>query len=162
MKELIHKINSNLKAKIVLLSAGCLVFFMIISVFNNIRIERTFYVKNIENHLRTLTDIIESSLVDAMGRDKRDEVQRIVERIGSNPDIADLRIFGENKVILRSSKPAEIGTPVDEENYIRYKQSAESFVFNKAGQKKLFLIKPILNRPACHGCHDSKLQVIGV
>src|SRR3990172_11920223 len=162
MKELFSKINSNLKAKIVIFAAGCLIFFLAFSTFNNIRVERKFYIKTIENHLRLLANTIESSLVDAMGRDQRDEVQRVIEKIGSNEDIADLRIFSESKVILRSSDPAEIGTHVDDENYMKYKQTADTFIFNKAGQKKLFLVKPILNRPACYGCHDSSRQVNGI
>ncbi|HLB24882.1 MAG TPA: HAMP domain-containing protein, partial [Nitrospirota bacterium] len=162
MKELFSKINSNLKAKIVIFAAGCLIFFLAFSTFNNIRVERKFYIKTIENHLRLLANTIESSLVDAMGRDQRDEVQRVIEKIGSNEDIADLRIFSDSKVILRSSDPAEIGTHVDDENYMKYKQTADTFIFNKAGQKKLFLVKPILNRPACYGCHDSKQQINGI
>jgi len=162
MKELFHKINSNLKAKIVIFMAGILLLFLLGSVFYNIRAERTFYLKSIENQLRLLAGTIEESLVDSMGRDRRDEVQRIMERIGGNEDISDLRIFSDSRVILRSSNPSEIGSPIDDENYVKYKESADTFVFSKAGQKKLFLVKPIMNRPACYGCHDSRQKVNGV
>ncbi|MBI5696511.1 MAG: GAF domain-containing protein [Nitrospirae bacterium] len=162
MKELFHKINSNLKAKIVILTAVLLAGFFTALVAYNIRSERSFYLTSVENQLRMLSNTIERSLVDAMGRDERDEVQRIMERIGSSGDIEDIRIFSDSKVILRSSNPAEIGTHIDEENYGKYKQSVDTFLFSKAGQKKLFLIKPILNRPACFGCHDSSQQINGV
>jgi len=162
MKELLRKINSNLKAKVVIFTVGMLLFFLAVSVFYNIRNERKFYLKSIEGQLRLLSNTIERGLVDAMARNQRDEVQRIMEQIGQSDDIKDLRIFSEGKVILRSSDPAEIGTHVDDDNYLKYKEAADTFIFNKAGQKKLFLVKPILNRPACFGCHDSKQKVNGI
>jgi len=162
MKDLFHKINSNLKAKIVIFMAVILLVFLVGSTFYNIHTERAFFLRSTTNHLRLLADTIELSLVDAMGRNRRDEVQRIMERIGTGEDIKDLRIFSDSKVILRSSVPSEIGSMVDEDNYIKYKEAADTFVFNKAGQDKLFLVKPILNRPACYGCHDSAQKVNGV
>lgn len=162
MKEIFHKINSNIKAKIVLLAAGFLLLSLAFGAFYSVKVERDFFIKDIQSHLRLLSNTIESSLVDAMGRNQRDEIQRTIERIGGNADITDLRIFNDKRVILRSSNPSEIGTLVDEENFLKYKEAADTFIFSKAGQDKLFLIKPILNRPACYGCHDSSHPVNGV
>ena len=162
MKELFHKINSNLKAKIVIFAAGLLVVFLSLLLFYNIRTERIFYINSAENQLKLLSSTIERSLVDSMGRGQRQEVQRIMEQIGSSADVKDLRILSENRKILQSSVPSEIGTQVDEDNYPRYKESAESFIFNKSGQNKLILVKPILNRPACFGCHDASKHVNGI
>lgn len=163
MKDLIRKINSNLNAKFVLFIAGVLLFFSLGSIFYNIHTEHQFFLNATENQLKLLANTIDKSLVDAMGRNQRDEVQRIIERIGSGEDIEDLRIFSESRVIMRSSDPSEIGSPIDEENYLKYKANAGIFtMINSAGQKKLFYVKPILNRPACFGCHDSRMEVNGV
>ena len=162
MKDLLNKINSNLKVKIVLLTSGLLILFPLSSVLYDIRSERVFYLKSARGQLDLLANTIERSLVDAMARGRRGEVQRIMEEVGRNAAIRDLRIFSEDKIILRSSKPAEIGTRVDEENYLKYRAAAGAFVFRKAGQNKLFLVKPILNRPACFGCHDKNRAVNGV
>ncbi|MHB8173693.1 MAG: HD domain-containing phosphohydrolase [Nitrospirota bacterium] len=126
------------------------------------RAERRFYTKSVENNLRLLSNTIESSLVDAMERGQRQEVQRSLELIGKNKNIPDVRIFGVNRIILSSSNPAEIGKPVDSENYAKYKEAVNTFIFNKDGQNKLFLVKPILNRPACYGCHIKEQRVNGV
>lgn len=162
MKELVSKINRNLKAKIVIFVAGFMVLFLVASTFNYIRTERHFYIKSVENNLRGLSNTIESSLVYAMLRGQREELQRSIESIGNNGDIADVRIFDGNRIILSSSNPAEIGSRLDDDNYRAYKQSASIFTFNKNGQNKLFLVRPILNRAACHGCHDSRQKINGI
>ncbi len=162
MKELLSKINSNLKAKIVIFVAGSMVLFLVGSTFNYIRTERQFYIKSVENNLRGLSNTIESSLVDAMGRGQREELQRSIEGIGNNGDISSVRIFDGKGTILSSSNPAETGSHIDNDNYREYKQAAGTFIFNKNGQNKLFFVKPILNRPECYGCHDSKQRVNGV
>lgn len=163
MKELFSKINSNLTAKIVIFAAGFLVFFLGMAVMYNVRSERAFFLKDVEGNLRLLAGTIENSLVDAMGRNQRDEVQRTMERIASNKDIADLRILSNNKIILRSSNPSEIGTQVDDEKYIKYNgDSPSSTIFQIPEQQKLYLLTPIFNREACFGCHDSKNKVNGI
>jgi PAS domain S-box-containing protein len=163
MKDFIRKINSNLNAKIVLFIAGVLMLFSAGFIFYNIHAERLFFLKSTENQLRLLSNTIEKSLIDAMAKNERDDVQGIVERIGSGEDIEDLRIFSDNRVIMRSADPSEIGSPVDEENYLKYKETNGIFTMtNAVGQKKLFYVKPILNRPACFGCHDSSKQVNGI
>ena len=125
MKELLSKINSNLKAKIVIFVAGFMVLFLVASTFNYIRTERQFYIKSVENNLRGLSNTIESSLVYAMVRGQREELQRSIESIGNNGDIAGVRIFNGNRIILSSSNPSEIGSRLDDNNYRAYKQSAE-------------------------------------
>ncbi len=162
MKELLDKINSNLKAKIVIFVAGSIVLFLVVSTLNNYREERRFYKKSVENNLRLLSNTIESGLVQDMLKGERQEVQDSLEQIGRNKDIQDVRIFGVNGIILSSSNPAEIGKPVDSENYAKYKQAVKTFIFNKNGRNKLFLIKPVFNRPACYGCHNRNQRVNGV
>ncbi len=120
MKEFFSKINSNITAKIVIFAAGFLVFFLAMAVMYNVRSERAFFLKDVEGNLRLLSSTIENSLVDAMGRNERDEVQRTMERIATNKDIVDLRILSNDRTILRSSNPSEIGTQVDDEKYIKY------------------------------------------
>ena len=146
MKELLSKINSNLKAKIVIFVTGSMVLFLIGSTFNYIRTERQFYIKSVENNLRGLSNTIESSLVNAMGRGQREELQRSIEGIGNNGDISSVRIFDGKGIILSSSNPAETGSRIDNDNYREYKQAAGTFIFNKNGQNELFFVKPILNR----------------
>jgi putative nucleotidyltransferase with HDIG domain len=160
MKELLSKINSNLKAKIVIFVAGSMVLFLVGSTYNYIRAERQFYIKSVENNLRGISNTIESSLAYSMGRGRREDLQRSIESIGNNGDISGVRIFDGKRTVLRSSNPAEIGSVIGGD--YEYKQAAGSFIFNKDGQNKLYFVKPILNRPACYGCHDSKQRINGV
>jgi HD-GYP domain-containing protein (c-di-GMP phosphodiesterase class II)/PAS domain-containing protein len=162
MKELLSKINSNLKAKIVIFVAGSMVLFLVGSTYNYIRTERQFYIKSVENNLRGLSNTIESSLDDSMGRGQREGLQRSIESIGNNGDISDVRIFNDKNIVLSSSNPAEIGSRIDGYSYGEYRQAAGTFIFNKNSQNKLYFVKPILNRPACYGCHDAKQRVNGV
>lgn len=163
MRTLYQKINSNLNAKIVIFISALLFFFSLALITYNTHTEKEFFRATAENQLNLLSNTIESGLVDAMGRDRRDEVQRIIERIGSGEDIKDLRIFGDNRIILRSSDPSEIGTLIDDENFGKYKEGTRVFTtLGPSGSTKLFLVKPILNRPACYGCHASSNIVNGI
>jgi HD-GYP domain-containing protein (c-di-GMP phosphodiesterase class II) len=162
MKELLSKINSNLKAKIVVFVTSSMVLFLVGSTLNYIHTEREFYIKSVENNLRSLSNTIESSLVDEMEHGQREELQRSIESIGNNGDVSDVRIFNDKRIILNSSNPAEIGSRIDGDNYREYKESTGTFIFNKNGQNKLSFVKPILNRPVCYGCHDSKQRINGV
>jgi putative nucleotidyltransferase with HDIG domain len=161
MKELLSKINSNLKAKIVIFVAGSMVLFLVGSAYNYIRTERQFYMESVENNLRGLSNTIESSLVDSM-RGHREDLQLSVERLGNNGDISDVRIFNDKNIITSSSNPAEIGSGIGGYNYRDYGQAAGTFVFSKNGQNKLSFVKPILNRHECYGCHDARQRVNGV
>lgn len=163
MINLLRKINSNLNAKIVIFISALLLLFSLALITYNTHIEKKFFIESAENHLNMLANTIESSLVDSMGRNSRDEVQRIIERIGNGKDIQDLRIFDENRVILRSSNPAEIGERVDEETYQKYNGGSAVYqAASSGGVSKLYLVKPILNRQACFGCHLSSQKVNGI
>jgi len=161
MKNIYAKINSNLNAKIVIFVSGTLLVFFAAYIAYNVKYETEFYLKSTESQLSLLADTIEQSLVDAMGRNELEEVQLVMERIGSGENIEDLRIFKDN-VVLRSSAPSEIGTPIDESIRRNYEQNEATFISGEIGERTLTLVKPILNRSACYGCHDSSQAVNGI
>jgi len=161
MKNLYKKINSNLNAKIVIFVTAILSVFFTAYIAYNVNYETRFYINATKTQLSLLADTIEQSLVDAMARNERDEVQRVMERIGASENISDLRIF-KNNVVLRSSIPSEIGMPVDENIRLMYEQNKTSFINGEGSARKLYLIKPIMNRSDCFGCHPSTDAVNGV
>src|SRR4030042_6464021 len=57
-----------------------------------------------------LGDIIERTIDNDMKEGNTQNVQKIIENIGKNKEILNLRIFSPDGTILKSSNTAELGT----------------------------------------------------
>ena len=106
-----------------------------------------------------LSGIIESSIESSMRESNSAEVSRIIENIGTNREIVNLRIISPDGIILKSTNTGETGS-----------RSAEFSKSNLApGQKPRLLDETTINyfhrienRAECHRCHDPRHPLIGL
>ena len=110
---------------------------------------------------------------------QRDSLHKIIEAIGAQPGVENLRVFNKTGAIMFSSQKAEIGTYVDlhaEACYVchrrgqpleRLSMSDRSRVYKtSSGHRVVGMINPIYNEPSCWeaSCHfhPEKQTVLGV
>ena len=107
-----------------------------------------------------LGDIIESTIDNDMKEGNTQNVQMILENIGKNKEILNLRIFSPDGTILKSTNTAELGTKSQD-----YLNSALSISSQKPAiidKTTINYFKNIQNREECYRCHSSKQMVIGI
>jgi histidine kinase len=110
---------------------------------------------------------------------QRDSLHKIIEAIGAQPGVENIRVFNKTGAIMFSSQKAEIGTYVDlsaEACYVchrrdhpleRLSMTDRTRVYrSSSGHRVVGTINPIYNEPSCWeaSCHfhPEKQRVLGV
>ncbi len=107
--------------------------------------------------------VIERSLKSSMSTGNSRDVQKILEMIGSDPNLAGVRIFHPDGRVLKSSDPREIGRPVDPQNFSPFLQGLKNSIFRgPTGAEIMTVVKPIYTEPKCTPCHGPGRRVVGV
>jgi HD-GYP domain-containing protein (c-di-GMP phosphodiesterase class II) len=106
--------------------------------------------------IRLLSNIISRSIESAMAEGRTEDVQKIIENIGKNPELLKLRIISPDGFILKSKDPQEIGQKSTEAGSLGE--------FNQAVVKEASITyrSPIYNKPACYGCHSKNIRLNGI
>ena len=129
----------------------------------------TFVVINVQNKRMVndkladtvfLGDIIERTIDNDMKEGDTKNVQKIIENIGKNQEILNLRIFSPDGTILKSTNTAELGTK--SRDYIKSSFDESSQLPAVINKTTINYFKNILNRKECYGCHSSKQLVNGI
>ncbi len=119
-----------------------------------------------ETSLRTadlVLSVIERSLRSSMSTGNSRDVQKILETVGSDPNLAGVRIFHPDGRVLKSSEPQEIGHRVNPENFTPFLRGAGHNVFrDPTGKVVMAVVKPIYTEPSCTPCHGPGRRVVGV
>ncbi|MFQ6083918.1 MAG: PAS domain-containing sensor histidine kinase [Candidatus Aminicenantia bacterium] len=130
------------------------------------------YIRTQQNIIQTMTEqkvklldsTVEHSISLSMEEGQVEEVQEILERIASHPDINGLRIFSPQGIILRSSDPREIRNKVNG-IYLKKIQRLNSekikFYLDKSNAL-IRSLKPIPNKPKCYRCHSPEIKYLGI
>lgn len=103
-----------------------------------------------------LSDLVEKSIAEAMQSGKTADVQKILENIGENPEIASLRILSAKGKILRSKLKTEIGEDAKE---ILSDGIEKQFIVS---DKSISYFKPVFNKAECYRCHNKKEKLTGI
>lgn len=104
--------------------------------------------------------VAERAISRAMEQCNTEEVQTILQRIGEDPDLAGIRIVNPAGKILRSSRPEEQGAVLAERLRSGNGGAPEpSWDFQ---ERTVGIFRPILNKPACSGCHPQDQTTLGV
>ena len=157
----------SLKGKMIVLIGLILILSIGFSTFLTIKVQRKYLLESKISKLHVLTNTIEKSLSHDMQVGRSYEVQKIVEMIGENEAINEVRIFSKNGTILISNKKDEIGRSI-KPFFVNSVKETDNTVFHEElldGNKKtkvLSMIRPIFNRPECFGCHSMETKVVGV
>ncbi len=120
--------------------------------------------------LTNTSQIIKGSLQHAMLRQDFDDLQSIMDNVGSRPGIITLLLLNPDSVIRFAPAQKDVGTRLDLRDpncqiCHRPGQPADrqNIVYSTAqGQRVLRNCNPIENQPACYQCHDARTRINGV
>lgn len=120
-------------------------------------------VSHLQNLARREAELIAAlagrAVSQAMLEGKSDEVQALLEKIGSEPHLVKIRIVDPQGVILRSDRPEEVGNLLPRAQELFDEAMPEPIWDYEARTVGIF--RPILNRPLCYSCHPQDRPVIG-
>ena len=117
-----------------------------------------------QDKVRAITEAIDRGIYVAMREGRSQDVQRILEDMGRDPDIERIIIFDTRGKILRASQPELVGRVLDRDRLSRYLDQPESTVAGLQENGRLIqsVVKKIRNRSECFPCHGSRVTVNGV
>lgn len=119
-------------------------------------------VDHLQNLARREAELIaalaERAVSQAMLEGKSDEVQVLLEKMGSEPHLVKIRIVDPQGVILRSDRPEEVGNLLPRAQELFDEAMPEPIWDYEARTVGIF--RPILNRPLCYSCHPQERPVI--
>lgn len=142
---------------ILLMAIGIGIFTLI-----NVRREQLHLIESNQETANLLLAIIEKSIFTAMQNGDSPQVQQILEVVGKNNRLLNLRIFHPDGTILKSANPHEIGQQVNFADYNTFKEGRSEATFRVNGREALTVIRPILTDERCYRCHGVGRRVVGV
>jgi len=156
-------IFKSLTSKVIFISVGLLAFGISIFALLNLKRERAQLITSAREGSDLLLQTIERSIYNSMRIGNTEETQTILEMVAQSQKLLAVRIFHPHGVVLKSSRPTEIGRPVNAEDYQLYLSNRyEGITYADQHGEVLRMIKPIYNTAQCHTCHGHKTKVIGV
>jgi len=160
---LLDAIKRSLGAKIVIAVGAVMIFFVAVSGYLDYRNESRETLELYRRNARILANTIEKSFISAMKEGRGEDVQKVMEDLGTQEEILEVRIFSQDGKVLRSTDPDEIGKMVDRETLDLYKGAeVEGAASTEGDGMVLHFLKPIYNGPQCFGCHGPDNTVNGV
>ena len=166
----------SLRAKLLLFMGIILLFAIGVFAYVSISIQKRQLMNNVVEEALRLSDIVKKTTQYSMIQNHREDVQRIIETVGSEKSIEKVRVFNGVGKIMVSSDHSEVGNFVDErlETCNRCHESGLGArtdlpakervrIFRlKEDYRVLGVINPIHNEEACHDCHDKNIKVLGM
>lgn len=164
---------------IVVVSITTIVIIGVYSYFS-IRTQRSMLLDEVERHANQLSETVRKSTRYGMLVNQREHVHKIINDIGTDPAIHEVRVFNKEGVIIYSSRQENIGNVVDKKAESCYKCHAADrplerlpdvdrtriFRVHPDSSRILAVIAPIFNEPSCWqaSCHAHNKQqsVLGV
>lgn len=146
-----------------------------LSAFWNLRLQRAYLTQLVGLSADRIAETIRRSTHDAMLRNDRDGLHRMIATIGAGQGIARVRVFNKEGRIRTSTAAEEVGQLVDksaEQCYACHQLGRPLARLERADRVRMFrdgqgrrvlgVIAPIHNEPACGACHPAGQQVLGV
>lgn len=159
--------QTSLKAKFIIATILLLTAAIGASSWVTLKMQRDQLVAATSEKVEVLTDFIERSVVHEMLEERREDIHQLLQEVGKYADIERIWIFNTRGKITFSSDPVEKGKMVPLSRfslYMGYVKQGVPILFEQEedGQRVHALVKPILNRPACHRCHDPSEEIRGI
>lgn len=165
-----------------LIIAVGLTTIIIISIFAyfNIKSHSSALIEEVERHANQLSETVKHSVHYDMLLNQRERVHRIINTIGEQQSIRDVRILNKEGEIIYSSNGNDIGLMVDKNAESCYGCHAEDsplekltvnertriFQLSPDSSKILGIINPIYNERSCYEAechaHSKEQTVLGV
>ncbi|NOZ69121.1 MAG: HAMP domain-containing protein, partial [Deferribacteres bacterium] len=156
---------NSLKSKITITAFLIISVIMILSTWRDINETERLLLEGHREKAALLSDRIVHSIMVLMTENKWRDMQALMESlVRDRKELKKIRILRpEDGVIVVSSEPEETGkafkTTVTILKDGRVADASTGWQSNAEYLSKLTVIK---NRKACHGCHDSRKDVLGI
>ena len=148
------------KSKVIIIIAFTIIAIvgLATSIFIHLQNEKMVDDK-IENTI-FLGDIIAGTIDKDMKEGNTKNLQKVIESLGKNEEILNLRILSPEGTILKSADTAELGKK--SQDLVQSSVNGPSqkpFIINKTA---ITYFKNIPNKKECYGCHSSKEMINGI
>ncbi len=124
--------------------------------------EQRHLISSTRQSAELLLSTVEKSIFNSMRVGNSADVQTILEMVGRNHNLTDVRIYHPDGTILRSARPEEIGQRVGPEDLGLFRGKNPVGIFRSGGEEVLGIVKPILGSEGCTSCHGIGNSVLGV
>ncbi len=157
---------NSLKFKLAFFTVLIISVIMTLSTFRDIKQTELKLLDGQKEKAILLSDRISHSIMVLMLQNKWKDLQTMMESLVS--DATDLKkiqiVRPENRIIVVSSDPAEVGKELIREDSRRFKnvETDDAFLMKKKGMQYASKITPIENQRICHRCHGTEKKVLGV
>ena len=156
-------IFKSLTTRVIVISICLLTFGISVFAFVILRREQIQLINSARESSNLLLNTIERSIYNSMRIGNTEDVQIILEMVGQNQKLLSGRIFHPHGVVLKSSRPGEVGKPVDDRDYQLFLKNKKEGIFTLEGHGEVLgMLKPIYNDEQCHVCHGQKSRIIGL
>jgi len=149
----------ELRAKIILIISLVLILAVGVSTVLFMNFQQQRMIESKITDVEVIGSIIHSGIEDSMSTGETAVVQRILENIGTNPELLTLRILSPEGHILKSKSPGEIGL-MSEDFGVVSEQVSRQMSLVKGDTISYF--SPVPNRAECHGCHAETASLNGI
>jgi histidine kinase len=167
MSNLFKNIRQKLVSKLIIAVGITLLLSMSAWAYFNVRYQKNRVMENIVVSSDRLTNTIKLGTHYAMMTNSRDEINQIINNIGTQKEINNIRIYNKAGQIKYSNRPSEVDLTTnikDEACYICHRTEPPQInlsmeermrIFESPkGQTLLGIISPIYNEPGCStACH---------
>lgn len=176
MRHFVSKIGFKL---IAVVGITTLIIVGVYSVFA-IKSQQTVLLSEVERHGNRLSEALKKSMRFEMLANNRESIHNMINTIGEEPSIREVRIFNKMGEIIYSVEASDIGRMVnmqeescyachaEDEPLQRLSMNERTRIFKKESEeyRVLGIINPIYNEPSCYeaDCHAhySSQTVLGV
>ncbi len=154
----------SLKIKFIALLILLVCAVIALSTWWTLEVHRRHMLQATEDKVRALTEAIDRGIHLAMREGRSQEIQRILEEMGRDPDIEKIIIFDTRGKILRASQPELVGRILDRDRLSRYLDQRDLTVagLRENGELVQSMVKKIRNRKECFACHGTQEAVNGI
>jgi two-component system, NtrC family, sensor kinase len=171
-----RKIGTKLILAVSLTAVLIIGLYSYINLNNQTEVLRT----EVQRHANQLSETVKNSTRFVMLKNDRDYIQQIIDQIGKDPAIHNVKIMNKEGGIIYSSKLADIGNMLDKKEESCYACHAENkpleklpmtnrtriFSVHPDSAQVLGIINPIYNEPTCYEAdchaHEKNAKVLGV
>jgi signal transduction histidine kinase len=153
----------SLTTRVIVSTISLLVAGIFIYTTFNVSRQQDMLIDAARETTELLLNTVESSIFNTMHIGNVQDVGSILSMVGKHNQLAGVRIFHPQGVVLRSSVPSEVGRSASANDYNIYLSPKNYSIFDMPPHGEvLAMVKPIYNEVSCYPCHGSKARVIGV
>ncbi len=154
----------KLQYKITLLVFAILLVVGLIGASVMLYLHRQNTVAYFEESALLVVTALQDSLEDDMMQANREHIQEKVMSISSGGLANEIMILSETQKVYASGEVSEIGQIKNDKDIARVLATGETVtrIEKDNGQTVFYVIKPVMNKPECYGCHDSEAKILGV